>query len=77
LTLNDRWKRLPPWVQWTVIGVLVVVMAVVIFAIPTGGGAPNTAPATGGERRPAEPEKDRPADDPKAGDGKAPQERRP
>lgn len=39
LTLNERWKKLPPWVQWTAIGILVVVMAVIIFAIPTGGGS--------------------------------------
>ncbi|HZV06356.1 MAG TPA: hypothetical protein VE999_14850 [Gemmataceae bacterium] len=38
LTLNERWKQLPPWVQWMVIGVLIVILAVIIFAMPTGGG---------------------------------------
>jgi hypothetical protein len=38
LTLNERFKQLPPWVQWAVIGVFVVVLGIVIFALPTGGG---------------------------------------
>jgi hypothetical protein len=42
LTLNERWKQLPPWVQWMVIGVFIVVLGVIIFAMPTGGG--NTSP---------------------------------
>ena len=46
LTVNERWKQLPPWVQWTAIGVLVVVMAVVIFAIPTGGASVSPEPET-------------------------------
>ena len=43
-TLNDRWKRLPSWAQWLVIGAVVVILAVVIFAMPAGGSN-NQAPA--------------------------------
>jgi hypothetical protein len=46
LTLNDRWKRLPSWAQWLVIGAVIVVLAVVIFAMPTGGSN-NQEPAEG------------------------------
>jgi hypothetical protein len=42
LTLNERWKQLSPAKQWTVIGVIVVVLAAIIFALPTGS-APETA----------------------------------
>lgn len=46
LTLNDRWKKLPLWVQWTVIGVMIVVLGVIIFAMPTGGGNAPAEPET-------------------------------
>jgi len=46
LTLNDRWKQLPQWVQWTVIGVMIVILGIIIFAMPTGGGNAPAEPET-------------------------------
>jgi hypothetical protein len=66
LTLNERWKQLPPWVQWTAISVLVVVLAVVIFAMPTGGGSSQPeAPKSLEQPRPKA-EKERARDEKKA-----------
>jgi hypothetical protein len=65
LTLNERWKRLPQWKQWVVVGLAVVVLAIVIFAVPvgdSGSGAPETAAPNAGDSRPAKSGSDRPPD---------------
>jgi hypothetical protein len=41
-TLNERFKSLPNWVQWLVIGLVILVLAVVIFALPVGGSGGGT-----------------------------------
>ena len=77
LTVNERWKQLPPWVQWTAIGVLVVVMAVVIFAIPTGGASVSPEPETprAREHHQDRAEKDRSGADSKTAEDKKPEPR--
>lgn len=75
LTLNDRWKQLPPWVQWTVIGVLIVILAIIIFAMPTGGGnaPPQTEPRPSREPSPPRTEEERPHPDTKTSGEKKPE----
>jgi hypothetical protein len=65
LTLNERWKRLPQWQQWVFVGLTIVVLAIVIFALPQGGsgtGAAETAAPKPADTRPAMSGSDRPTD---------------
>jgi hypothetical protein len=32
-SLNDRWKTLPNWVQWLILGVVIIALAVVVLAL--------------------------------------------
>jgi hypothetical protein len=57
-------------VQWTTVGLAVVVLAIVIFAVPVGGSA-NGKPETP-DSRPA-----KASLEPSAGDKPPPQERQP
>jgi hypothetical protein len=52
VSFNERWKRLPPWVQWTVVGVMILVLGVIILALPSGGS--NNASADAPTSRPAQ-----------------------
>lgn len=60
-SLSERFKRLPAWQQWVIIGVVVVFLGVVIFALPVGGGGtgtPDAGPARESKTQTAKPATD-------------------
>ena len=65
LTLNERFKRLPAWQQWLVIGVAVVLIAIVMFSMPradSGDGTPGAGAAQESKTRPAKSSSEGPAE---------------
>jgi hypothetical protein len=65
LSFNDRFKRLPQWVQWLIVVLLIVVVGAIVLNIPMGGsGSKSTeaAPAKQSTEKNASPSGDSPAD---------------
>jgi hypothetical protein len=60
LTLNERFKRLPTWAQAVVAGLIVVILAAAILAIPTGGAEENPTGSTAARESKAPPAESKP-----------------